>query len=325
MTAVPLTVTAQQVATQLSAHRAQPAIVDQIDAVIDQSLMLTVGRFNERSTNVAHLPLDRAAAAAFRQLCRQTRDWIAAADGIAYAATAELGQGEYFSVSDEPTIEELAPIRELGAPPASLAPTSPADLDPTIRAYGVTVGDSDAQRLLFVKRTNPQMRHRAGRFLAVGRERLAKLDDPVFAFAHDFDLVLGPGWAAILNQSQFERLFKEAGLVNRHIATWISGITAHIPMSPSDSAALTEVALRDSRTWRRLRDIKRSDHLRNVTIENIARYAESMGIAPDNIIRDGHLVFRPEQRFTFLHLLNEDLYVGPLTGQSFESHRKTSV
>ncbi len=37
------------------------------------------------------------------------------------------------------------------------------------------------------------------------------------------------------------------------------------------------------------------------------------------------LVFDPSERFGFLHLLNEDLYNGPLTDEPFESQRKSTM
>jgi hypothetical protein len=37
----------------------------------------------------------------------------------------------------------------------------------------------------------------------------------------------------------------------------------------------------------------------------------------------GELVFDPAERFSFFHLLNEDLYRGALTDETFEAQRKT--
>ena len=300
-------------------------IVEAIDSVIDQTLSLSVGRIQPVGIAAHHLALNADAVEGFRTQCRSLREWFSNADQAPYAATSELDEGQYFLLDDPESMAELKPLRALAGPLGTQTSISPADLDTVVGVYGVTLANDSGERLTFIKRANPVVRPRSGKFFAIARERLSKLDGPLFAFSLGFDLLLGSSWAAVIDQTQFEKLFKEAGLVNRHIASWISGITDHIPMTLADQGALTDVARRDSRTWRRLRDIKRSGHLKDVTLQQIVEYAVLMGIDADQIVRNGQLVFDPKHRFSFLHLLNEDLYVGPLTGQSFESHRKSSV
>ena len=53
-----------------------------------------------------------------------------------------------------------------------------------------------------------------------------------------------------------------------------------------------------------------------------ARYASLVGLDPDTVVAGDRLTFDPAQRFSFLHLLNEDLYKGQLTDELFEAHRK---
>lgn len=54
-------------------------------------------------------------------------------------------------------------------------------------------------------------------------------------------------------------------------------------------------------------------------------YAREVELDPDKIVVDGQLVFDPSDRFGFLHLLAEDLFTGRLTGETFESQRKSPV
>ena len=82
---------------------------------------------------------------------------------------------------------------------------------------------------------------------------------------------------------------------------------------------------RDIVTWRRLRDIEHRGHLATVTLDQVRDYAGHVGLEPDKVVVDDELVFDPAERFGFLHLLNEDLYTGPLTGEAFESQRKSSM
>jgi hypothetical protein len=55
----------------------------------------------------------------------------------------------------------------------------------------------------------------------------------------------------------------------------------------------------------------------------VRTYASLVGLDPDTVVVGDRLAFDPAQRFTFLHLLNEDLYKGQLTDVLFEAHRKT--
>lgn len=120
-------------------------------------------------------------------------------------------------------------------------------------------------------------------------------------------------------------MFRQIGLVEKHVSTWIKGITDHLPMSQVSIASLREVAMKDSRTWRRLRDIDRRGHLARVDLDRVRTYAGEVGLDPAKMVIAGELVFDPSERFGFLHLLNEDLYKGPLTGEAFESQRKAAM
>lgn len=96
-------------------------------------------------------------------------------------------------------------------------------------------------------------------------------------------------------------------------------------MKPDSEAALLEVARADSRTWRRLREIRRRGHLAGISLADVRKYAKKVGLESAAIVQDGKLVFNPADRFSFLHLLNEDLYRGPLTDETFEAQRKSAT
>lgn len=299
-------------------------ILQEIDARIGAALTLTVGRMVDDTIEATHLALDRDAANALREQCQVVRGRISEGTPASYTATAELDEGEFFVIDDAETLAELGAFRSLVDDLGGIPQVTPADLDLTIKLYAVAVGD-ETDRVLFVRSTNPRLTHRAGRFWAIGQERLTQIKGPVFSFSPDFHFVLGQNWAVVLDQRSFEMLFRQIGLVEQHVSTWISGITKYLPMSAASIESLQEVALRDSRTWRRLRDIERRGHLADVNLEQVAAYAGEVGLDSENVVVDGQLVFDPSDRFGFLHLLNEDLYKGRLTGQAFESQRKSAM
>jgi hypothetical protein len=269
----------------------------------------------------AKLHLSANVADSFRGYCLGALDWVAAATEHSYSGGAELAGDGYFFVDDAAILDELSAIGDLRTAIETLATIRPNQLDLTIQLYGVVAG-SDADRVLFVRRTNPQLAHGAGKFFAIGGERLTRLDEPAFSFAPKFDFIVGDGWAIVLDQRSFEVLYRELGMVAANITRWIGGITDHLPMDDADVDVLRTVALQDSRTWRRLREIEERGHLAGVTLDEVARYASVVGIDPSTVVADGRLTFDPSQRFSFLHLLNEDLYKGQLTDELFEAQRK---
>ena len=299
-------------------------ILQEIDARLDEALTLTVGRLVGTKIKANHLALDRDAADALREQCHAARKLISEGAPASYTATAELDDGEFFVIDDAETLAELGAFRTLAENLGAIPQVTPVELNLAIKLYSVAVGN-ESDRILFVRRTNPRIPHRAGRFLAIGQERLKRIDGPVFSFSANFDFVLGQDWTVVIDQKSFEILFRQIGLVEQHVSTWIKGITDHLSMSGASIESLQKVALRDSRTWRRLRDIEHRGHLAHVTLEQVAEYAGEVGLDSDKIVVNGELVFDPSDRFGFLHLLNEDLYKGLLTGQAFESQRKSAM
>ncbi|MXZ29705.1 MAG: hypothetical protein F4Z22_02435 [Acidimicrobiia bacterium] len=267
-------------------------ILQEIDARLEEALTLTVGRIVDDTIEASHLALDRGAAHALREQCHVARDRISEGTPASYTATAELDDGEFFVIDDAETLADLGAFRSLVDNLGAIPQVTPADLDLTIKLYAVAVGD-ETDRVLFVRSTNPRLTHRAGRFLAIGRERLARIEEPVFSFSPDFHFVLGRNWAVVLDQRSFEVLFRQIGLVAQHVSTWIEGITEYLPMGATSIESLREVALRDSRTWRRLRDIEHRGHLAHVSLEQVAEYAGEVGLDSDKVVVDGQLVFDP--------------------------------
>lgn len=299
-------------------------VLAELDARLQGPLSLVVGRTLDQGGDLHRVRLADDAAEAFRKYGRDARTRIADGKTTEYTALTELQAGEHFLLEDRESLDELSDLRAAVLHVGDLAPVSPRDLDTGIGFYAIGLGDA-AERAALVRRTDPRLAAKPGRLLAIGRERLESVDEQVFTFSNEFDLVIGPTWAVIFNQTAFERLARETGIVERHVANWITGITDSLAMDEASVGRLRETALRDSRTWRRLRDIKRRGHLKHVNLAQVADYARAVELNPDTIVRDGALYFDPQERFGFLHLLSEDLYKGALTGERFESQRKAAM
>lgn len=301
-----------------------PDIVSELGKKVDESVSLVVARTGAEGTlDARKIILADDASDSFRDLCRDAIESLAQRTVVAYTADAELTGSETFVIDDEDTLDELVGLRALATQASTLPTTAPQDLDVAIQMYAVVVGDDT--RAVFVRRADPTMTFKAGRFLAVGQQQLRLLEEPVFGFSPGFDLVITDEWAVVLNQSAFERLYRDIGLIEQHVAEWVKGITDHLPMTEDSVAVLKDVAVRDSRTWRKLREIRRRGHLAGIDLKEVRKYAKQMGLDPKKVVQDDQLVFDPAERFSFLHLLNEDLYKGPLTDEAFEAQRKAPV
>lgn len=288
---------------------------------LEQAVSLLVARGSADEVGAHKLLLATDAADGLRDMCHSATDGLTDRAAVTYTATAELERDELFVIDDADTLAELSDLRALGDQAATLPHEAPSDLDARIQMYAVVVGDVD--RVAFVKKSDPVIPHNSGtRLFALGGEQLRRLNEPAFAFRPGFDLIVSDGWVVVLNQGAFERLFRELGLVERHIDSWVEGITDHLPMSDASVDALTTAAKADSRMWRRMREIKTRGHLAHVTLDEVRQYAIAVGIDADEVVAGGSLVFDPSKRFSFLHLLNEDVYTGYLTSERFEVQRK---
>ncbi len=270
----------------------------ELELRLDDALSVIVGtKGADPGVDSAKLALAADAAEAFRDLARGCVEKLHDRVEVQYTVDAELDGNEAFVLDNEDDLAELSDLTDLSDLAATLPVTPPRELDLRIQFYAVVLGDHD--RVSLVKRSDPTISYQRGRWLAIAGEQLTKLEEPAFSFSPGFDFVLGPGWAVILNQTAFERLFRDVGLIDKHVQGWVHGITDHLPMKAESEAELLQVAYRDSRTWRRLREIRRRGHLAQVTMAEVEKYAAGVGLDPKSIVVDDELVFDPAERFSF--------------------------
>ncbi len=112
-----------------------------------------------------------------------------------------------------------------------------------------------------MRRINPRLAHKTGRFLAIGQERLVRRGIPSSHSPQTLTSLSSSNWAVVLDQRSFRILFREIGIVDQIVPTWILGTTDHLAMTASSPKGLREVALRDSVPSLRLQDIIRRRHL----------------------------------------------------------------
>lgn len=179
-------------------------VLADLDHCLDDPLSLVVGRSLEQGGDLRRVRLANDAAETFRGYSRAARARIAEGTPIEYTALAELQAGEYFVLQDASSLNELAELRSAVHHVGDLAPVSPRDLDADIGFYAVGVGSGD-DRVAFIRRTDPRLLAKPGRLLAIGRERLEAVSEPIVTFTEAFDLVIGPGRARSWCDARFSR------------------------------------------------------------------------------------------------------------------------
>lgn len=298
--------------------------IEQASEALNEALSLMVAYEADDGFDARNVLLAENAAEGLRAIAQDWLGSIATCQTVSYEATAELAEREVFLIEDEADLEDFAPLYELADQAAELPVLSAQQVNERLALYAVVAGSEN--RVAFFKKTDPRIGYTPGtRLLAILGQRLRELDEPAFAFHASFDFVLADDWALVSNQTAFERLFRDAGLIDQHIDGWVTGIGQHLPWAEGAVDDLREVAHRDSRVWRRLREINRRGHLVEVTIDQVREYAEQMDLPVDHLIEGDELTFDADDRFSILHLLNEDLFRGALTQERFEAQRKTGA
>lgn len=189
--------------------------------------------------------------------------------------------------------------------------------------YAIAAGSGD-DRLIFLRKQNPKtaLERRTVTFYS---GRLEHFAGTLFIFDDKIDLVFDSKLnLSILSLGVFNLLFKSTPEMLRVIPEQVQGVAALLPMSESTMQFLTARASTDTRMRKRLDAIMDRNHLKNVTIDELRAEVERQGLDPSNFITDGKLDVDKADIADILKILNEDLFVGGLSGERFEVSRKST-
>src|SRR6202035_1353884 len=161
------------------------------------------------------------------------------------ATTAQMindGQGRIYDPGDEQDEERdyLSANREELLDTALLAqiergsslPLIPPDelRDRRIALYALLVGNNPASRSIFIRKGSP-VKLATKNLIAIFDETLTRVTAPILAFDETFDIVLTPTDVVVLNQPNFEALFKESDAVLAKTAEWADDLGKALPIS----------------------------------------------------------------------------------------------
>jgi hypothetical protein len=148
----------------------------------------------------------------------------------------------------------------------------------------VEVVDADAP-IAFVRQYNPQRGFDPGRLLGVYGDTLKRINDPVFNFDLQFDVVVAPDEVAVLKATAFQRVFADvdvvAAEVPAHVGTLQSAL--NIVVSSASTIVLTASCQDRLRMAARLKKLARQPHLTLVTPQSVRAALQRHDFAPDRL------------------------------------------
>jgi len=268
--------------------------------------------------------LGRAVAGALRDVCSESLARLAGREAKAYSAETSLEPEEYLLVPQS-ALDSAHPVLSLIAGAAQLESLDAARLPQRpLVFYAIVIGDDPSMRTGFVRKANPIQGVGRGRFLTMFDDALVRLQTPVFAFDDRVDLIVLPEGLVVTNLTAFELLFKGEEVLVERLPEFVAEIAVHLPLDDEAAMELESRARSDSRLRRRLVSLHERGHLASVSLADIRREARVQGLDPKKLIRGGKLVVSEIEAATLLKLLNEDLFIGGLSGARFAAERKSA-
>ncbi len=300
-----------------------------------QSVTLTVGWRSGSKIRLGRVPLTEAVADAFREGVaavstnlgeREPEEWTPDADlsPETYLVAERSALGASPLLADLPFEAESLFDALMGA--ADLEVLHPGELPAADLAfYAVTVGDEPDDLTVFLRRSNPRRGLRRGKWFTSYGDALAKIEEPIFSFDDDTDLIFQGDAVFVLSQTAFAMLFRSNAELSAQVPRWVDDLKAHVPMSKKGVKRLQDRVLRDSRLKRRLEAIVTRGHLQDVSAEKLRAEMEALDLDPDALLDSkGRLTMADEDIPEVLQFLNEDLFYGALTNAGFRADKKAA-
>ncbi len=174
----------------------------------------------------------------------------------------------------------------------------------------------------FVRKTNPYLSANRGRIFTRLANTLVEVEEPLFAFDRTVDFVITPDAIYISSLNAFEYLFKDDAYITRNIPIWIGAITSSLDVAAGGVDVLEKHCRSNTRLRRRLESIAARHHLAKVTATQLRKEMTRLALDPTKLMKGSRLVISDDTVADVLKLLNEDLFVGGLSGAHFEVDKK---
>jgi hypothetical protein len=191
----------------------------------------------------------------------------------------------------------------------------------TLALYALLIGDDPGSRMIFVRKGNP-VSLATKSLVTLFVDTLTKVTEPVLAFDSSFDVVLQGSSVWILDQQNFEALFKESEAVLARTADWVKQLNQVLPIADEGREWLASRLRQNSVIRRKVQSILRSSYLSKLTPDVLSAKMAAHGLNADKLLEGGSLVFNQDTEKDLLLFLNEDLWTGDFSGDQYAAARK---
>lgn len=198
-----------------------------------------------------------------------------------------------------------------------------------IGLYGFTIAppkESPGERIVFIRRINPRRGLRGGRIFGQYSDALTRIEGKVFAFDEQVDLIVAGDRLVVLSQSAFIALFRDKEELKALVPKWGKSLSDHFPVEKGSLERIIAKAVRDLRHRQRLEAIVSRGHLEGVELLQLKDAMESCELDPEKFFTEsGELCVEEGDVADLLYFLNEDLYLGLITGEKHRADKKATL
>lgn len=288
---------------------------------LDKPVCLAVAWRDKQTIDGGRLRLTKPVAEGFRKIAKQHVESLKHRQGLEYSPEVDLQpQKEYLMANsadlgtDDPILTFLRDVASRDSLSFGALPKQP------LLFYAFIFSDEAT----FLRKANPHQTVREGKSFTSYSDTLKRITTPVFVFDSKVDLVILESKLLISSISAFELLFKENEYLARSIPIWVDAVADRLPVTKRSKKILVDRCKSNIRLRNRLEAINSRGHLERVDLETIRAYAKHVGIDPKKIIKKKKKKLRFEDASVedLLKLLNEDLFLGGLTGLRFAADKK---
>jgi hypothetical protein len=295
---------------------------DLADAHLGPGMSLVVVERHGRAFRDFEVRVAGTASAYLAEAWERTVDEFAAAQPVPYSPEVVIrpGEGRVLVIDEDLTQENE--IVEVLLEDVDRPMRGPNEINPEHLYLYAVVSTTNAGRIAAIKKQSPAKRAREGKRWALAHDELVLMEDDPWQLHPMFEILVGVDGSYAASVTAFEQLFRDAERLVEMVDDWVGDVAAALPMDADQREILIERSRESSRVRRRLRSIVHRGHLARVGIADVRRHVGAMGLPLAEFVQNGRLVVDRANADQLLQILNEDLFVGGLTGDRFRSEGK---
>jgi hypothetical protein len=312
--------------------------------LLDDVGLLLGWRRGRRELEGRPMPVDGDVAAVMLDNANRTLAGMADREGRPYAGVPALEQGQFLhvDVAELPSGPHAAELEnseaeevQAAADVIDLVSQMDAGQLPELTAdevrgrqwlfYAVVVRQvPNSEPLAFVRQWNPQRGMGAGRLTTRLANRLVKLDDPLFIFDLQCDVIIAHDEVAILNLTSFDRVFADLDPTGAEVPHHLEAIDTKLAakLDAAASARVEAVCRTKPGLARRLRRVARASHLAQVTRAALDDALQRHGFPGGRFGTDDQIALGDDKDVAILLDMLEELYFeGDFSGEHRRADR----